>query len=161
MGEDNNYNNNKNEEYNKRKWTYICRDVILKRIIPIIIIVIFLNEAFDKNFSQNQSVFYILVAFKLVVGILIGLYGGTLEWKFNENLVEGNFRSIEAIKKKYIFIYGIIEWGLLVGVSYIKYPIKSVASIFIDFCIWIVIGYLFGIFSFKKVKPAYEKFIRD
>lgn len=147
------------KEYNKRKWKYILKTVLLTRIIPILILLITIDEAFYKTYDHNKKIFPIIVLIKVVLGLLAGLIAGINEWKFTEKLYDRQFKSIYEIKRVYAKVFGILGWGVVIGVSYFRYPIKSIYSVVIDLVIWIAFGYLLGMFTWGKNKEKYEKFI--
>lgn len=151
--------NEQNQDYNKRKWNYIIRNVILSRILPLLIILITINELFYKTYEKNHNAFFILLILKACLGITIGFFAGIYEWNFNEKLVRGYFKEIREIKKEYVRIFGIIGWGLIIGVCYFQYPIKSLFSVLIDIVIWLITGYILGLFTWNKVRVKYEKYV--
>lgn len=149
------------KSYNIKKWNYIIRKVVLTRIVPLIILLITINELFYKSYEKNHKSFLILLAVKALLGILVGIFAGTCEWQFNEKLLTHYFKTLEEIKKEYIKIYGILEWGLIIGICYFKYPFEAIYSIIINIVIWLVFGFVLGIFTWRKSKSNYEKFTQN
>lgn len=143
----------------KKEWNYIYKNVILPRIVPLLIILIAIEEAFYKTYEKSHNVFIILVIIKICLGLMVGILVGKYEWKFNQKLLSGYYTSIKKIRNEYVCINGILSWGLIIGISYIKYPFDSILISIFNIFIWLLFGLLFGLFSWKSASKKYEKFI--
>jgi hypothetical protein len=148
-------------EYNKKKWKFVLHKVVLSRVVPLMMVLITFNEVFYKVYEKSHNVFFILLVIKACLGISIGVVSGLYEWNFNEKLIKGQFKHINEIKKEYVKIFGIIGWGLIIGVCYIRYPLGSVFSIITDVIVWFALGYILGNFTWKNAQVKYEKFIQE
>lgn len=151
-------NNTKLQE--NEKWKYIIKNVIFIRVMPILVFIIMINEAYNGTYAKNPNLFYVLIAFKVCLAILVGIFCGLNEWKFNQRLVGGYFKNINEIRNEYIKIFGVLCWGMLGVVGYFKIPI-TVTTVIFNLVIWLSFGFLLGLFNWRSMKIKYEKYVRS
>jgi hypothetical protein len=147
-----------NKNVSSDKWNYIIKKVVISKTLPLILLLIFFDEIFYRTYEKSGNTFFILIIFKLVLGFILGIFAGLYEWKFNERLKNGFYKNINNIKRDYILNYGILGFGLIIGICYIRYPI-SITGTIINILLWLLWGVVFGVYLWRSAKKKFEKFI--
>ena len=140
------------------KWEYIIKKVVIAKTLPLVLLLIIFDEIFYKTYEKSGMFFFVLILVKLALGSIMGIIAGLNEWKFNERLKNGFYKNINKIRRAYILNYGVIGFGLIIGICYMRYPITLTNTIE-NILLWVLWGVIFGVYLWNSSKKKFSKFI--
>ena len=152
---------NKNIErisrYTKSK--YILKKILLQRFLVLAILLIGINLLFDLRDIKIKEFIYISII-KIILILLIGIVVGNFEWNLFASLKNYEI-NLSKIKYRFILNIGILSWGLPIGISYMKYPVKSILINGVDLLIWIIASVFFGTTMWLIVSNEFKKYLES
>ncbi|MGM0507575.1 MAG: hypothetical protein ACQERZ_00160 [Fusobacteriota bacterium] len=133
------------------KKNFILYRVILQRMIMLGIILSVLSGifSFGTGFLERES-FYLKTLIVLVVYAFLGVLIGNMEWNFYK-VVNDDEATEEVIKKYYSRVHGILSFGLPLWFVNAVFDYKSFIGNLISLVIWVIVGYIYGVWTYKKV----------
>ena len=148
------------DKANKRsKEWYQFVSASLFRTVPLMLVLIIVLE-FINNFRNEDFILFLVSAvFKLMLTYLLGVLCGSMEWNFMRALIQREFVSFKAIKKKYVFIYGVMFFGCNVTIALINPIFESPVLTLIKLIIYLLSGWLWGVLMVNVSGGSLDRFV--
>ena len=126
-------------------------------LLRSLVLIFFFSVAIAVIYGDTESSlhdFWVLLGFKVMIGIIIGYITGLIEWNFYSSIVEKDLD-----KKSYrgvAVLDGIIGWGLVCLVI-TSNKIIDIVSLIVSLIVWGIFGVIFGLIiwytmDFDKVR---------
>ncbi|WP_129600665.1 hypothetical protein [Anaerophilus nitritogenes] len=163
-----------NKFYSEYKWEdikekgifkYILVDVTLYKIIVQGMILCILNGIFTGAISNVNQFYFRDIFIKLLLFSLLGVTIGYLEWNFLKQLGKKDSKLDFNMFLRFIVIYGVLNWGVLLGIAVSNYFLKD---FIMKLIIWGMVGMVYGIIlwwihydKFKKLSNGTRDGTRD
>lgn len=141
------------------KKSYIIKNVMLKRYIPMLIFIIIINNLFFKSYSYNLKAYIIEVIIKVIVVCILSTIVGSKSWEINKNIFSRKYTKFPEFKKKYIFTNGLSGIGGTIAIACFEY-FYDVQYIIINTAMYLILGLIIGYFMWEINKFTFVDYLK-
>lgn len=127
------------------KTKFILIEVLLKRFIPIMIIL----EIICSQMLRG-GVNYTLDIVKLILACIIGFIVGSYQWNMLQKLSKGEYVETKLSALLYLLINGSLAWGVMIGIAYANYPAEPFYYAIVQVIFFGIIGLIYGLLDFMN-----------
>lgn len=110
-----------------------------------------------KENGDGYSKWMLLILIKTLIAIIVGIIYGFLNFNLYSNIQNKTY-TLNKLRSKYIFIKGVLGWGILLYIS--SLPIHfTFSSLITKALIYSICGLLFGYSMFNSSKNVLIKYV--